>query len=459
MALPTAEYLPANPELDLGRKARSRANELLRDFATDHTTPAVLNASNLYADYRERGIDVEQALKQHSQLTPREFKQVWGIATDYPVVRQYLASDTWQTPQHENRWAHATPIRDVDSLMSLGESVNIETILIHAAHTLAIMDVYDGQSDTAYDAVVNAESVLAPLCEIASFDGPAMALRSKAEIIRMRNSGLGHFVDESERISLMYQDENGDCGPRFHHFASCILREITGSSNLRPILGADSKHDIVLEDGFNDEKGIREIARLKTIGMRANKLYRSFKDNGGIMEVNLDDVGITVVAKDDEHLTQAYIDAVYSMLKSQHITPWPSPRRKESFHIRGSSAFVEQLKAALIARFDPAMFEFVEDDTGFHVAKMTGYYEDAAGCVPFEVQVLTQEGRKDSRTGKSAHIFYKIMRMLGVKYVPTEEQTTRLAAFNARRAHMGTDGLCPPSEQRFANFIDDLGLY
>lgn len=450
---------PVNWELQLRLSASERAAEFLRDFGQNFATPAVTKASELHGHYRSGELTPELA-KTHLETVPEEFDQVWGIVTDFPVVTDYLQQNAWVLKPGQDKWAAEAHINDTDSLLRLGENINLESILIQSVHDLAIMDVYDGMSDTVYDAIVRSESVFAPLCEIIGIDGLAMALRSKAECIRLRNSGKEHFVSESERIALAYQNKQGEFGEIFHHHATGILRAIIGGYTLEPILGTDSKHGIVIEEGYSDEKSLRIIARLKSTGARAGKLVRSAAANGGIMEPNLDDVGITLISQDDEHLVKSYIDAARAMLASEQITPWPSPRRDEAFHIGGSQEFIDSMRDSLTVAFpdDIQLFQFAPNDSGFHVAKMTGYYENDKGCVPFEVQLLTQEGRKDSRVGRAAHIFYKIMRKLGHRYTPGQDEIDRLAALNARKAHLGTDGLCPSSQERLESFIQELSV-
>ncbi len=449
---------PLNWELQLKLTASERAAEFLRDFGQNFATPAVAKASELHCAYRS-GELTPQLAKEHLVTAPEEFDQVWGIVTDFPVVNDYLQQNAWALKPGQDKWATEAHINDIDNLLGLGENINLETILIQSVQDLAVMDVYDGKSEAVYDAIVRAESVFAPLCEIIGIDGLAMALRSKAECIRLRNSGKDHFVNESERIALAYQNKQGEFGEIFHHNVTGILRAIIGGHTLEPVLGTDSKHGIVIEEGYSDEKKLRIIARLKSIGARAGKLMRSADANDGVMEPNLDDNGITLISQDDEHLAKSYIEAVRAMLASEQITPWPSPSRDEAFHIEGSQEFIDSMRDGLTLAFpdEIRLFEFVPNDSGFHVAKMTGYYEDDIGCAPFEVQLLTQEGRKDSRIGRAAHIFYKIMRKLGHKYTPGEHEVERLAALNARKAHLGTDGLCPSSQERLESFIQELG--
>lgn len=451
------ETAPLNWDVRLRLTASARAAEFLRDFGQNYATPAVTKASELHGAYRSGELTPELA-KEHSVATPEEFDQVWGIVTDFPVVYDYLLQNAWMPKPGQDKWATEAHINDTDNLLGLGENINLETILIQSVQDLSVMDVYDGKSETVYDAIVRSESVFAPLCEIIGIDGLAMALRSKAECIRLRNSGKEHFVSESERIALAYQNKQGEFGEIFHHHATGILRAIIGGYTLEPILGTDSKHGIVIEEGYSDEKSLRIIARLKSVGARAGKLVRSAAANNGIMEPNIDDIGITLISQDDEHLAKSYVEAAQAMLASEQITPWPSPSRDEAFHIGGSQALIDTMRDSLTLAFPDSiqLFQFAPNDSGFHVAKMTGYYESDMGCAPFEVQLLTQEGRKDSRIGRAAHIFYKIMRKLGHRYTPGQSEIDRLAALNARKARLGTDGLCPSSQERLTAFVQEL---
>jgi hypothetical protein len=149
---------------------------------------------------------------------------------------------------------------------------------------------------------------------------------------------------------------------------------------------------------------------------------------------------------------------VKSIIESKSITEYPSPSREQAFHIKGSEEFLNLIKNRLQSEFpdQDELFEYVPDDTGFHVAKITGFYEDKVGCVPFEVQILTQEGRRDSRVGRAAHIFYKLMRQLGHRYAPSDLEIYKLHQLNKRKQYIRSDQLVPASEDRLEALIQDL---
>lgn len=455
MSTQTTERPLIDWEANLHFKTEKRAEVLLRDFGS-YLSPATHEASKLLALHQRGNLTDEDIYELHTGLPLEQREQVTGIALDFSVVSNYLRDNIPTRPPEHEKWTTPAHLNDIEGLIDLADSVNLETILIYSAHLLATLDVHDGQSEAAYDAIVQAESIFAPLCEIIGErgDGLAMALNSKVKRIRMRNSGHSHFVDESERIALMYQDKDGDYAAIFHHFATNILSKLVGEPNLQPNHSSDAKHGTVAEEGRYNSDVNNIFARLKTIGARAEKLLRSFIEKG-IMEVNLDDIGMTVVSPDDEHLIESYISAIKNMLATDEITPWPSPTRDHAFFVQGSQEFKDLIRPILTKEFGEELVQFDDKDTGFHVAKMTGYYEDDQGCVPFEVQFLTQEIRNGARTGPFAHIFYKLQRKLGIKYIPTDQEIKGLTNVNKRQKHLGSDGLCPKSRARLNELLQN----
>lgn len=431
-----------------------RAAEILRIFGQAYATPAVQSAGELYGAYLDGVIDEEDVKRQRVSLAEDEFKQIWGIATDFPVLNDYIQSHNNHPRLHSAQLTEQEVTEEISNLLRLGKSINLETVLIGAAYNLALMDTYNPQSREAQAALSQAEFIYASLCEIIGFDGLAMALRSRVECIRLYNTGHDHIVSESERIAMSYQDKDGNYAPLFNHFVDGILSETVGPCSHEPVLTADPMHGIVIEEGACDQQGLRVVARLKSVGSRASKLLRNLEKHNAF-EINMDDVGITLVAQDDEHLATSYIAMIEKMLLSEKVSVHPSPSRTCEFHISGDRQFVDYIRSCIVERFplEHESFEFIADTTGFNVAKATGFYEDQEGCVAFETQVLTQQGRKDSRSGRSAHVFYKFMRFFGKRYIPDDEQIAAIAEFNSRKEHMGTNGLCPASEARYNQFV------
>lgn len=456
-------------------KIAARAFKYLHDFGLDHVTEHIQQAGQLYAEYTAGSLTKERALFDFGTLNEEEFKHVWGMALDFAILAEYTKTHAEKDYAHAKRRA-AQGIKltkeqmreEVTELIKKASNINLETILIGASYSLAELDTYSPGSPESEAAISQAEFIYASLCEVIGIDGLASTLRSQVDILRLDNDGLSDFVEISRQCAKKYQDENGNYEAKVHLYIQNILSLLVGTCSHELVLATDPKHGVVIEEGevleAGPHQGARIIARLKSVGARANKLWRNYKETGEI-KLNKDDIGITLISKDDDSLVQSYINLVEKMLAADHITPDPSPTRTQAFHIRGSDAFVNSIKHRLIQAFPDQqnLFEYVPDDTGFHVAKATGYYEPNDSTegsddtkIPFEIQLLTQEGRKDSRVGRAAHALFKLSRVFGRKYKPTRRQVKALRKLNDRKEHVGSDELCRPSEKRVEALYDDI---
>lgn len=450
-----------------------KAMLLLDDFGMGYTTEAVRQAGALYEQYGTRALSDDELFSYAAQTEPATFYQAYGIATDFPVAEEFWRS---HAPDPSNRrWNIHSPMINPQELFEHAGSINLESMLIQATHTLAELETRPYDSVECYDAVVRAEAMHAPLCEIIGFDALAMALRSKATVIRLRNNGQSHFVNEAERLLLAYEGTTRDGEPLFAHFETSLLNKLIGETSHESVINNNAEHGVVVGEGTcaipGENNRLRVLARLKTVGSLAEKLAREAAKSDYDAPHELDDAavdqsltplditGITLVAKNDTALANTYVALVRGMHANQDsITPVAAPSRTQAFHIRGSKSFVDTLREELERHFPDhqRLFEYVIDDHGFHVAKVTGFYEDNEGCVPFEIQALTAEGRKQSRIGKGAHIFYKLSRQMNTPFTPTEQEISGLEQINSRKIHLGKDGLTPASAARIDQRINEL---
>lgn len=461
-----------------------RAAELLVTFGQQYATEGIKKAGNMYSNYLSGDIgklpSETDAIHDYTTMDRKDFVQAWGIALDFPILTTYVKSHVEHPKFHDGGMSEQEVSDEISELLALGESINLETVLIGATHNLAVLDTYDAKSPQAEQALSQAEFIYATLCEIIGFDGLAAALRSKVSTIRLREGGHDAIVAVSEQIAQHYDDGTGNYETLTNHFISSIVAESFGDYRLTPALTSDPKHGIVIitgepsvcaiaegDDAHNENiPDKRIIARLKTVGSRADKMYRNYEERlkssssqsiSGELEPNMDDFGDTLVTQDDNELAEEFINMVKRMRSSEKITPFPSPSRRQAYHISGSKSFKAFIRAKLEEAFPDedidSTFDIKPADTGFHVAKATGFYEDEKGCVAFENQVLTREGREDARSGKSAHAWFKLMRLFDIKIVPNDHQVAAMNRLNERKEHFGGDGLCPESEIRLESLI------
>ena len=147
----------------LQEKSGRRATEVLRIFGQDYMTSATESANELYGAYMHNSLDAQHAKEQYVTLPPEEFKQIWGIATDFPVLNDYVTSHNNHPKLHSEQLAEAEVANEISHLLELAESINLETVPIGAAHCLALMETYDPRSAEVRAALSQAEFIYASL--------------------------------------------------------------------------------------------------------------------------------------------------------------------------------------------------------------------------------------------------------------------------------------------------------
>lgn len=429
-------------------------------------------------------LEQQLSLPSHDSTTPHtiDLYSALGKTPKYASPRQRESAQSYFT---QDLWKQPMKMLDVSSLIEIAGKINLETILIEASHTLAQLHSTPYKSPETYEAAYRSEAFLAPLCEVIGFDGLAMALRSTVACIELRNTGKGEYVDLAEQLLSKHQEgrsENGEhCHDQLQQDVQSIMRRVVGENSHELVIGSESSHGVVFGDGecHSGHRELRLVWRLKSVGSLARKLAReasekqnkhteipsseALDDQCGYVETPLDIVGVTLIAHSREDLVATYADIFHRMspllknddsLSNQEIgsiQPYPAPSRKHSFHVEGDAQFISVIKQAMAEKFPDELDELsfkIDNDKGFRVAKMTGFYTSHDGVVSFEVQLLTEEDRHTSRVGTAAHIFYKLSRQLGHRYTPTEEDIRGLEQINQRKQYLGDGGLCKSSYDR-----------
>ena len=414
-----------------------------------------------------------------------------GEVSLYEIFKNH--SDDSETPLDSDAvaelWKQPIKMLEVPDLMSVAEDVNLETVFVESVHTLAELEAAPYGSRKAYELANKSEAMLAPLCEIIGFDGLAMALRSRVACIELRNTGQGQYVDAAEQILSEFAGDCTDgenlCYDNLRREIQSIVAQVIGPNNHDLVVGTGSRHGVVFGDGecTNGDSSLRKIWRMKSVGSLAKKLARWAADNrkarltaiavrplGNLAEEEKSDImddrsvetpmdiaGVTLVAKTRTELADTYATAFRNLLPKlenpsldDEIYPYQAPSREHAFFVEGDDEFIDVVKTRLTDEFGENIEKFVkfkvDTKKGFRVAKLTGYHSGESAILPFEIQIITQDDRHNSRVGKAAHIFYKLSRQLGKRYDPTEEDLQRLAHVNERKEHFGSDGLCGSSQ-------------
>mgnify|MGYP000099371165 FL=1 len=407
---------------------------------------------------------------------------VIGIVEDYRVIQDVFASyadglkdtdteaarllqlgDADRIP--DNVWAKEIPIPrpKLDDLIKTfstkredSRGVGLETAMIAGAITLAKLITTPYHDAKAYKEAVFAKNILAPICSIIGADALESAQNDEVDAIAGRNIGdnmsgtelsrdIDSLMDEVDRVVALHFGRKNSNDPERFDFAignvKGITSELVGEAQLKSPIGISSPHSMFFQVGsVRTENGndLKLRARGKGRGSYLRKLLKNLgyyksraEKNDEHQDVHpIDLYGLTMIADNNEQLAKEYAAAVVRALKSDKITPYPSPgREKEVFIVKGSKEFQDTIREAVLAEIpdvDMELFSFKTKKGGFTDAKITGLYETGDGRVgfaPFEMQFSTPDARLTARIGgRAAHFLFKLINTYGEEIADLDDE-------------------------------------
>ena len=455
------------------------AKSLVEAFGNNHMTEARRLAAEIILDMPPAGSErSEQDDFLESRLEGKDLDDehrdvVIGIVEDYRVIQDVFASyadglkdtdteaarllqlgDADRIP--DNVWAKEIPIPrpKLDDLIKTfstkredSRGVGLETAMIAGAITLAKLITTPYHDAKAYKEAVFAKNILAPICSIIGADALESAQNDEVDAIAGRNIGdnmsgtelsrdIDSLMDEVDRVVALHFGRKNSNDPERFDFAignvKGITSELVGEAQLKSPIGISSPHSMFFQVGsVRTENGndLKLRARGKGRGSYLRKLLKNLgyyksraEKNDEHQDVHpIDLYGLTMIADNNEQLAKEYAAAVVRALKSDKITPYPSPgREKEVFIVKGSKEFQDTIREAVLAEIpdvDMGLFSFKTKKGGFTDAKITGLYETGDGRVgfaPFEMQFSTLDARLTARIGgRAAHFLFKLINTYG----------------------------------------------
>lgn len=455
------------------------AKSLVEAFGNNHMTEARRLAAEIILDMPPAGSErSEQDDFLESRLEGKDLDDehkdvVIGIVEDYRVIQDAFASyadglkdtdteaarllqlgDADRIP--DNVWAKEIPIPrpKLDDLIKTfstkgedSQGVGLETAMIAGAITLAKLITTPYHNAKAYKEAVFAKNILAPICSIIGADALESAQNDEVDAIAGRNIGdnmsgtelsrdIDSLMDEADRVVALHFGRKNSNDPERFNFAignvKGITSELVGEAQLKSPIGISSPHSMFFQVGsVRTENGndLKLRARGKGRGSYLRKLLKNLgyyksraEKNDEHQDVHpIDLYGLTMIADNNEQLAKEYAAAVVRALKSDKITPYPSPgREKEVFIVKGSKEFQDTIREAVLAEIpdvDMGLFSFKSKKGGFTDAKITGLYETGDGRVgfaPFEMQFSTPDARLTARIGgRAAHFLFKLINTYG----------------------------------------------
>ena len=464
------------------------AKSLVEAFGNNHMTEARRLATEIILDMPPAGSErSEQDDFLESRLEGKDLDDehrdvVIGIVEDYRVIQDVFASyadglkdtdteaarllqlgDADRIP--DNVWAKEIPIPrpKLDDLIKTfstkgedSQGVGLETAMIAGAITLAKLITTPYHDAKAYKEAVFAKNILAPICSIIGADALESAQNDEVDAIAGRNIGdnmsgtelsrdIDSLMDEVDRVVALHFGRKNSNDPERFDFAignvKGITSELVGEAQLKSPIGISSPHSMFFQVGsVRTENGndLKLRARGKGRGSYLRKLLKNLGYYKSRAEKNdehkdvhpIDLYGLTMIADNNEQLAKEYAAAVVRALKSDKITPYPSPgREKEVFIVKGSKEFQDTIREAVLAEIpdvDMGLFSFKTKKGGFTDAKITGLYETGDGRVgfaPFEMQFSTPDARLTARIGgRAAHFLFKLINTYGEEIADLDDE-------------------------------------
>ena len=400
---------------------------LIGDFCDDYIHESVYDAAMLgpITDaYLAGDRAAEQALCQYvdTASSPNHMQEyVLGIARDRaeidafwnltvadmyednPALRNALLGDAASevsTDLWQPRAKLVMPARTLELL----DSVNIESLLISSAETLAQLDPDKVTLDNnTLQNAYRAEAFLGPLCEIIGFDGLSMALQSRVNVLRATYTGRQAQVAEATRII----EERGS-EQQVDQDVQALFGAIFGENIHEQVIKHAAPHGIIIGEGLATSKNLRVVWRLKSIGSLANKLSRTNPEEFTPMDI----VGATVITDTEEQVAERLTRIIERSHNDPDVKMVPTVDRTDAVHVKGTPDYIDTVREVLGFTSVDAMKRFVdvkEVTEGAHrVCKVTLVHSrEGRPDLRAEIQLTTAADRIDARIGSAAHLLYK----------------------------------------------------
>lgn len=450
-------------------------NTLIADFCDEYVNTPVYSAAMLgpmvdALSDPTTATAAEQALRAHTlddRNTPESAAYVLGVLADRPIIdnfweqivteqyadqpdlSHYLLTSTPEIVPSE-LWSPAARLVPPDRMLSLVDNTNLESLLIQSAETLVHLGAGNVSNDSAtFQQMYRAESLLGPLCEIIGFDGLAMALRSRANILRAIYTGDLEVVERATHII----EEHGSV-EQVEESVQSLFTAIFGDSIHEQVVAHTSKHGIIIGEGLCTSKNLRVVWRQKTIGSLVEKLLR--QDDPGFTP--LDILGATIIAHNEQEVGERFGRIIERLHNDDRIKLVPAEGRTDAVHIKGTLDYIETMREALGFDSIESMRRFVdvvEAKPGeYRVCKVTLVYsQEGKPEQRAEIQITTELDRIEARIGSAAHLFYKLVGADRSSIDPAY-----LAAIRGRKSNLiqGGNHLNPASAERATVLYEQL---
>ncbi len=391
---------------------RQAAGLALADVFTNPKTRMTREQGSYMASLLADLIATEKASGQHRLQVANAISE---------SIREII-TDRYEGAVPAEAWQQIEPFVDVEQMAKFLDNTNIEAVIIKACELLDNMRYPSSSRESAkLQDVLEAESFFAPLCEVMGFDGLAASLRSQAHIIRLEGQGKHGLVEDiREQYETIRQVGVRNLVNTIFGTEEVVTEAVVGlrseaSCHNRPVhIG-----DFLAENG----KEVEGKYRLKTVGSWAAKVHEA-RQNDKLEYTPMDVLGLTVISDTVKDQARDFVEFLQRRIDMNPAFQLKKANSKSSaIYVQGTVDYVNAVRWEMWQHgFDIGRCEFaIQDDESvkqrgqkYQVSKVTFLMDhpELDKGVPVEVQFVTKDERRRSRTGEVAHIIYKYIRQL-----------------------------------------------
>lgn len=394
-----------------GSESRMRAGKLLSEYFLDNELAPYQRAQRRYiGSIIVDGEITEHTAKSYRQTLPSEdsiFRDIINNGFSDEIPKQY--------------WMQRGSLCSPESMLRLLEKVNIEDVPLKAAELIDNVTHPPTREAALYQDILEGEYFFAPLLETLAYDAMAMQVRDICNRQRLYYGGHKDILARAFQIHNTFRNQERISVALGQLFNQTVLHE-------RVTLDNYDTHSYMAEArvDFRSVKNVRATLRLKSVGSIGWSIYQNGADP-------MDVLGVTLITPDRTTMLTVF-DEVVDMLsqKTKTIKFKAIHGKKSPFCIRGEDAFLHLAQDYYGAEVH--MYDVKETENEYHVIKTTQLVEVAPGIsVPVEIQVMSEEDRRNTRLGYSSHMSYK------ADHVKIDPEI--LARIHARKSRMRPDHL------------------
>ena len=469
------------------QSAMATTNTLIADFCVDYLTPQTYHAAMLseQADglrdprYKEHALRSLNTYRTASHEPHEDQHFIFGLLSDREVIDDFWRENATQTYANDptrlalymdqnnslavprevwRQRALGTRVTDILKIRS-ERGVNIESLLIGSAEAQQWLNSDKAQNNTeTYQRIHKAKTLYAPLAEIISFDGMGMALQSKSELLQLEFSGRPDLVALAHTIADTLGTPN-----IIEERAQVMLEAVLGENIHEQVLTHAAAHGIVIGEGIATHNKHRIVWRAKTVGGIARRLCQLGMDKlppqtienmlkqppehvikklleKGMLPIDL--LAATVLTQTPEEIGRELRAILQRTTADTRVILTPSPSRDKPLHVKGDLGYLAAVARGMGYADIDEMGHDVDVKTGaYHVGKVTLRFQrwGEPAPLPAEVQFNTVADRVVARIGSASHAQYRLAE--GEDYYLGPQDTAALADFNAKKMHLGQNGL------------------